>query len=93
MGIWQDEGQGQEPESGLDRAVTPHRRVDGEMRFSHNTVAVLEAFATAIAGLHEALGIMAEQPLAHQYWSDSAYNWTRSAVRAARMLAVREDYR
>lgn len=74
--------------------ITQHRRTEGGDRFSHNTVAVLEAFATAILGLKRALRFACD-PFT-QYpdeWDESAYNWARSAVRAARLLTVREEVR
>jgi len=63
---------------------------------SHKTVAVLTAFATAVTSLHRAIEA-ARNPYqpdvvgrqAEQY----AAEWARSAVRAARCLAVREEYR
>lgn len=71
-----------------------YRRTEGGERFSHNTVAVLEAFATAVLGLHEALeDARWGDPKYAEHWANRAAEWTRSAVRAARMLAVREDYR
>ena len=79
-----------------------YRRVDDGPRFSHNTVAVLEAFATAVIQLHRALE-SASVPQGHfeglmsldfrTDWEQVAYGWARTAVRAARMLTVREDYR
>lgn len=72
----------------------PYRRTEGGDRFSHNTVAVLEAFATSVVMLHDALATIdgAFGP-ASVYWVDQSYHWARSAVRAARLLTVREDYR
>lgn len=70
-----------------------YRRVEGGDRWSHNTVTVLEAFAIAVVGLHAALTILEDNPQASTYWEDAAVRWTRAAVRAARMLTVRDDYR
>lgn len=73
--------------------MTAYRRVEGGDRWSHNTVAILGAFATAIAGLHAALEILRENPQASTYWDDAAYQHVRFAVRCARMLTVREELR
>lgn len=71
--------------------VDRHRRTEGGDRFSHNTVAVLEAFATSVIMLHASIrrGIDQNDP----WYDEAAYRDARSAVRAARMLTVRDEYR
>ena len=71
--------------------MTAHRRIEEGDRFSHNTVAVLGAFAASVVGLHHAID-RAERGLdpTDEYWCLTAAQWARSAVRAARLLTVRE---
>jgi len=71
----------------------PARRTEGGDRFSHQTVAVLEAFATSVLGLHEALRLIQAYDDANPYWDECAADWARGAVRCARLLAIKEDYR
>jgi len=62
---------------------------------SHKTVAVLTAFTTAVIELHIAIREASRPPewAAVIWWGDRAYDAARSAVRAARCLTVREEYR
>lgn len=64
-----------------------------DTRFVHNEVVVLGAFATSIAGLYEALNILDDNPRAALCWEQRAAECARTAVRAARMLTVKEEYR
>jgi hypothetical protein len=74
--------------------VTPARRIEGGDRFSHQTVAVLEAFATSVIGLHDAIHVAAWFPHvtdeAVEWWHRRAAEWARGAVRCARLLTVKE---
>ena len=74
--------------------MTPARRTADGDRFSHQTVVVLEAFATSVLGLHRAIEMALKQKdTLPGHWDKAAARWARDAVRCARLLAVREDYR
>lgn len=68
-----------------------------EPGFTHNTVQVLSAFATAVIGLHRAIHIATdatfEDLLNQEVAGDAAAAHARAAVRAARMLVVKDEYK
>lgn len=77
--------------SGGPANMRRYRRTEPGDRWSRNTVAWLELYATSILGL--ARGIRyARDPHSDDpmYWEDSTVEWVRHAVRAARMLTARE---
>ena len=55
-----------------------------EDHWQHKTVQVLAAYASALSVMHEAI---------RAGWPDGAYLYARAAVRAARMLTLKEEYK
>lgn len=60
-----------------------------EPGFRHHEVVILSTFAQAVLDLHSALHPDNRSPM----WSDRAYDAARAAVRCARMLELKEEYR
>ena len=82
-------GAGPELGGGAEEPGSDGGRVS-EAHPSHKTVAVLTVFTTAVIGLHDTMTLAIRHGGG---WDAVAAIWARTAVRAARCLMVREEYR
>ena len=84
------------PHPGMIGAIPPSwvdRRRPEPAGFRHNEVAVLSAFAEAVIGLHRCIEDACDVEHFGPAWCERAARHAAAAVRAARMLTVREEYR